>query len=235
MKIFVDSANLVEIGRAIQLGATGVTTNPTSAAMAGIPYRDLIERIATSFKTLESVSAQVTATNPVRMYEQAIEYNNVSAEARVIVKVPATINGIGICRDITSKWNHVRFNVTLVFTPMQAVLAAQAGAYIVSPFLARTDDAKGPGAGYTLLRNIRGAFDRHKFSTKILAASIRSAEYVQQALIAGADICTMSLSVLESLYKNEQTEAGLAKMMSDWNAAQQGEAAPKQDWTMQTR
>lgn len=235
MKVFIDSANLDEIRRAVELGATGVTTNPTSMAkefmqakhLSSVLFDAHIKRICNLM--LENVSVQVVNKTSKVMFEEGLELSALGHP--VIVKVPATDHGIIACRRLSD--DKIRVNVTLVFTPMQAILAANAGAYIVSPFLARTNDAEGyEGAGRLLINNIRNAYDRHGIKTKILAASIRSAVHVEQALQAGADICTMSLSVLESLYRNEQTEKGLAKMMADWNASQPQEQA---DWTTQTR
>jgi len=233
MKFYLDSANLDEIREGLTLGIEGVTTNPTSAAKAGVPYADLIWKIVDL--GVPEVSAQVLGSEFHPMYIEAHQFAEISK--KVVVKVPSTADGIAVVRAIFSRG--LRFNVTLIFDPIQAILAANAGAYIVSPFLARTNDAAGcEEAGPMLIETIKESFVRHGLKTKVLAASIRNAGHVAQALEAGADICTMSLPILRSLYQNEQTAAGLAKMMADWNAAQQKtsiQAEPGIDWTAQTR
>lgn len=225
MRFYLDSANLDEIREGLTLGIEGVTTNPTSAARTGIPYEDLVSKIINL--RVPEVSMQVTASDDEEMFHQGVAYSQLG-EA-VVVKVPATQHGIQACSALSDA--KIRCNVTLVFTPMQALLAARAGAYIVSPFYARSNDKASGGGnpGFQLISNTRDYFDRYKVETLILAASLRKPEDVETVAQAGADIATVSLPLLKQLFYHPQTEEGLAKMMADWNAAQPAA------WDTQTR
>lgn len=216
MRFHLDSANLDEIREGLTLGIEGVTTNPTLMAKATENVEFAVRVSEICGIVLGDVSVQTTYETRDEMYAEGTALHDINNH--VVVKVPATEQGIIACRWLSE--DRIRVNVTLVFSPMQALLAARAGAYIVSPFVARSNDAGGPGAGYTLISQTRRIFDLHKIDTKILAASLRSPEDVHDAAMAGADIATVCLPLLRCLHFHEKTAEGLAKMMADWNAAQ---------------
>lgn len=220
MKFYLDSANLEEIREALSMGViSGVTTNPTLVAKEGVQYAQRLKEILAL--GVPEVSAQVTATDTEGMFQQGLSYSGISD--MVVVKLPATLDGIRACRQLSKG---CRCNVTLVFSPLQAVLAAEARASIVSVFWARTKDAgRSPAA---LFERTRAIYDRRGLLSKLLAASLRTTDHVLQAAIHGADIATVSLPLLKQCFHHKQTEEGLAKMLADYGATQV-------DWTLQTR
>lgn len=209
MEIFVDSANIDEIKKLNSLGVIdGVTTNPTHVAKEGRDFKTIVKEICEMVDG--DISAEVVAT----------DYDNIMREARilakvhknVVVKIPMLPDGVKAVKALAKEG--IRTNVTLVFSANQALLAAKAGAYIVSPFAGRLDDIG--QSGVELVEEIREIYDNYDFKTKILFASVRHADHVKQAALLGADIATCPGAVIEQLFKHPLTDAGLKRFLDDW-------------------
>lgn len=213
MKIFLDTGNLDEIRQAAAFGVLdGVTTNPTLAAKEGRPFRELILEMCAIVKD-GVVNAEVVSTGVEGMLFEAREL--ASWHPNIVVKVPMTPAGVRALNVLRGEG--IRVNVTLVFSPTQALLAAKAGAYFVSPFLGRLDDIAENGLG--LLRDILEIYRVHKFSTQVLAASLRHPMHVVEAAKMGAHIGTMPFKVFEQLFKHPLTDHGLEAFLKDWEKA----------------
>ena len=209
MKIFLDSANLTEIREAISWGAIdGVTTNPSLVAKERRDFFPLLKEIC------ETVNGPVSMETTSRDAAGMVEEGRVFAKLHphIVVKCPLTKDGLKATRQLTSE--RIRVNVTLCFSPSQALLAAKAGAYFVSPFVGRLDDISSDGMG--LIRAIKTIYANYGFDTKILVASIRHPLHVVEAAKIGADIGTMPFAVLETLVKHPLTDAGLDRFLKDW-------------------
>lgn len=209
MKLFIDTANVDEIRIAAGWGLLdGVTTNPTHIAKSGKEFEDVLEEI---FAIVDG---------PISVETVSLEAEGIVRQGRAIarlhrnavVKVPVMIEGLKAVKQLSSEG--MATNVTLCFSPLQAYLAAKAGATYISPFLHRKELAGEDGL--SLIREIRGIYDRYGYKTKILAASIRTAREVLECLRAGADVATMPFDILESLYKHSMTDAGLEMFLNDW-------------------
>jgi transaldolase len=209
MKFFVDTADIADIRELDEAGLVdGVTTNPSLIAKSG---RDFIE-VTKEICALVSgpVSAEVTALDAPTMLEEG---RKLAALAdNVVVKLPLTFEGLKACQGLTA--DGIKTNVTLCFSANQGLLAATAGATYISPFIGRLDDLGVDGM--ELIENLRIIYDNYGFETQILAASIRSADHVQQCALAGADVATVPPSVLKGLVKHKLTDAGLEAFMADW-------------------
>jgi transaldolase len=212
MKFFIDTANLDEIREAARLGIVdGVTTNPSLVAKEGKRFEDVIAEICTIVDG--PISAEVTA----------LDYDGMLAQARplaaihknVTIKVPLTKEGLRACKTLRGGGTEV--NVTLCFSPSQALLAAKCGASFVSPFVGRLDDVSIDGMD--LIRQIRAIYDNYGFRTQILAASIRHPVHVVECALAGADVGTMPYKVMMQLYEHPLTDIGLKKFLEDWEKA----------------
>lgn len=212
MKFFLDTANLDELKRALAWGVIdGVTTNPSLIAKEGAPLEDQIRSICNLMDG--DVSAPVTA----------IDREGIIAEARalakihrnVVVKIPVTEDGISAVAALSKEG--IRTNVTLCFSPAQALLAAKAGAYLVSPFLGRVEDLG--GSGVDLISDIATIFLRFGYKTQILAASVRGQGHLIQAAKAGAHIATMPYKLIESLFQHPLTDKGLQQFQEDYSKA----------------
>lgn len=213
MKIFLDTANLDEIRQAASLGVLdGVTTNPTLAAKEGKRFRDLILEICHIVKD-GVANAEVVSTDTAGMLREAREV--VSWHPNVVAKIPMTPDGVRALSVLSREG--VRVNVTLVFSPAQALIAAKAGAYFVSPFLGRLDDIAQDGLG--LLREILTIYRAYDFKTQVLAASLRHPIHVVEAAKMGAHIGTMPFKVFEQLFKHPLTDRGLEGFLRDWEKA----------------
>jgi transaldolase len=213
MKIFLDTANLDEIRHAANLGVIdGVTTNPTLASREGRPFRDLILEMC---KLVGDgvVNAEVVSTDTRGMLRDAHEL--ASWHPNIVVKVPMTSDGIRALHILRGEG--IRVNVTLVFSPAQALIAANGGAYFVSPFVGRLDDIAENGLG--TLREIVEIYRVQNFSTQVLAASLRYPIHVVQAAKMGAHIATMPFKVFEQLFKHPLTDRGLEAFLTDWKKA----------------
>jgi transaldolase len=209
MKIFIDSADPKEIASCAATGLVdGVTTNPSLAAKSG---QSLVEALRTICDLVKgSVSAEVTATETERMIAEGKKLARIADN--ITIKVPLTWDGLKACKSLSADGHKV--NVTLCFSPNQALLAAKAGATFISPFIGRLDDAGHDGMG--LIREIRQIYDNYGYATEILAASIRHATHVRDAALAGADVATMSASVFRALVSHPLTDKGLAAFLDDW-------------------
>ncbi|MGO9097726.1 MAG: fructose-6-phosphate aldolase [Bryobacteraceae bacterium] len=209
MKIFLDTANLDELRKGAAWGIVdGVTTNPTLIAKEGNPFADQIRSICEIVPG--DVSAEVLATDAEQMIEQGRELARL--HPNVVVKCPLTRDGIQATAALSK--DGLRVNVTLCFSAGQALLAAKAGAYIVSPFVGRLDDIG--QSGVDLVRDILTVYRNYGFKTQVLAASMRSPLHVVEAARAGAHIATMPFKVLDMLFNHPLTDKGLDQFLKDY-------------------
>ncbi len=222
MKFFLDTANVEEIRQAALLGVLdGVTTNPSLVAKEKRPFREVVIEICNIVKG-GAISAEVVATDYEGMMREGREV--ASWHKQVVVKLPTTPNGVRACSELSREG--IRVNMTLVFSPSQALLVAKAGAYFVSPFLGRLDDISQDGLA--LLRDIMQIYRAYSFSTQVLAASLRHPIHVVEAAKLGAHIGTMPYKVFEQLFKHPLTDKGLEGFLKDWEKvrAALGEVSP---------
>ena len=211
MKFFIDTADLDEIREANEMGVLdGVTTNPTHISKEEGTFEEIILEICELVDG--PVSAEVVSTEWRLMLEEARHL--ASIHDNVVVKVPITLDGLKAIRACSDEG--IRTNVTLCFSPNQALLAAKAGAAYISPFLGRLDDIG--HVGMDLIRTIRRIYDNYGFETEVLAASLRHPLHVIDAACAGADVSTLPPDVLKKLLAHPLTEDGLERFLSDWNA-----------------
>jgi transaldolase len=214
MKFFVDTAIIDDIKELNDYGLLdGVTTNPSLIAKSGRDFKEVIAEICGVVDG--PVSAEVAAMDYDGMVAEADHLSKIAKN--VVIKLPLTLDGLKTCRYLTDKG--VDTNVTLCFSPNQALLAAKAGATYISPFLGRLDDLSLDGMD--LIRDIRVIYDNYAFDTQILAASIRSANHVKEAALAGADVATIPPAVIKSLAKHVLTDKGLDQFAKDWAATGQ--------------
>lgn len=209
MKIFLDTANLDELRKGAAWGIVdGVTTNPSLIAKEGVPMEEQIAKICEIVDG--DISAEVVSTKHEQMVQEA--YKLAKIHKNIVVKVPLTRDGIQTCAKLSKEG--IRFNVTLCFSAAQAILAAKAGAYFVSPFVGRFDDI---GAeGMDLIRQICHIYDNYGFKTQVLAASLRSTLHVVQAAEAGAHIATLPYKVLDGMFNHPLTDRGLEAFLKDY-------------------
>jgi transaldolase len=215
MKIFLDTAEVDMIGPAYDTGLIdGVTTNPTLIMRSGRDPVEVIKEISTSFKSLQSISAEVVADTAEEMVEQAQAFNGLW---NVTIKVPCTVEGLKACRVLSTQGQHV--NVTLIFSVAQAILAEKAGAKFVSPFVGRWIDNSVDGI--ELIKSIRQAYSGNGqlCLTEILAASLRDVRQVEKCAMMGADVVTIPPTVFWAMYKNIMTDKGLELFQKDWEKA----------------
>src|SRR5437016_3199134 len=209
MKLFVDTGNIKDIEKLADLGIIdGVTTNPTLLAKEPGDFRENLKKICGIVKG--PVSGEVTATDFAGMIQQGHDIAKI--DQHMIVKVPLTREGIKACKAMAGEG--IRVNVTLCFSPAQALLAAKAGAYFVSPFVGRLDDIG--TNGMDLIREIVTIFNNYEFQTQVLVASIRNPIHVVQAGLCGADICTMPAKIFDQLLKHPLTDKGVEQFLKDW-------------------
>ena len=213
MKIFIDSGNLKEIEALVPLGIIdGITTNPSLLAKEPGDYRDNLKKICRIVQG--PTSAEVVATDAEGMIRQGREL--AAIDEHIVVKVPFTRDGVKACKTLSSEGKRV--NVTLVFSPAQALLAAKVGATYVSPFVGRLDDIASAGMG--LIADIVPIFENYQFTTEILVASTRGPMHIVEAAKMGADICTCPATVIDALFNHPLTDIGLAKFLKDWEKTQ---------------
>ena len=213
MKFFIDTANLDEIKEAYDLGILdGVTTNPSLIAKEGIAGRDAFkEHIKKICQIVQGpVSAEGVRSDPGGMLLEAREL--AAIDRNVVVKIPMTTAGLKTVKTLSQEGTHT--NVTLVFSPLQALLAAKAGATFISPFVGRLDDISQDGMN--LVRDILDIFSNYLFETEIIVASIRNPIHVLTAARLGADIATVPFKVIEQLARHPLTDAGIEKFLQDW-------------------
>lgn len=210
MKFFIDTANIDEIRAANELGIlAGVTTNPTLVAKEGVSFHDRLREITKEVS--KSVSAEVIAEDAEGMIKEGKELAAIAPN--ITVKIPMTLEGLKAVK-VLSELN-IETNVTLIFNPNQALLAARAGATYVSPFLGRLDDIGHDGM--ELIATISQIFNTFNIQSQIIAASIRHPLHVTEAALHGAHIATIPYKVLEQLVKHPLTDQGIEQFLSDWN------------------
>jgi transaldolase len=209
MKIFIDTANLKEIREAQAMGILdGVTTNPSLLSKETGDPREILKEICTIVNG--PVSAEVVGTRFEEMIEEGRSLAKIASN--IVVKVPINLEGLKVIKKLSSEG--IRINVTLIFSPTQALLSAKAGAAFVSPFIGRLDDIA--IEGMDLIHQLVTIFDNYDIETEILAASIRHPVHVVQAAMAGADIATMPFNVLDKLLNHPLTDIGAERFRKDW-------------------
>ncbi|HJU05204.1 MAG TPA: fructose-6-phosphate aldolase [Nitrospiraceae bacterium] len=213
MKLYLDTANVKEIQEAVNMGGLdGVTTNPSLAAKEGREFRELLLEIC---KVVDGpVSAEVVSTEADAIVKEGRDLAKV--HDNVVVKCPLIPEGLKATKRLSAEG--IRVNVTLCFSPTQALLAAKAGAWCVSPFIGRLDDISTDGM--ELIRQIVTIYDNYDFETQVLVASVRHPQHVVEAALIGGDICTMPFKIFQQLIKHPLTDIGLKKFLADWNAQQ---------------
>lgn len=213
MKFFIDTANINEIKEAAALGILdGVTTNPSLVSKEGKDFRKLLDEILALVDG--PVSAEVISTDYEGILKEAREY--AAIHHNIVVKVPLIKEGLKAVRTLTSEG--IKTNVTLCFSPSQALLAAKAGATYISPFVGRLDDVS--TNGMDLIAQIVQIYRNYDFKTQVLVASIRHPLHVVEAALMGADVCTMPFNVIDKLFNHPLTDIGLEKFLSDWKKSQ---------------
>lgn len=210
MKFFLDTANLKEIREAAELGlADGVTTNPSLIAKEGdVDFKKHIGDICEIVQG--PVSAEVTSQDLDGMLREGLEYSKIAPN--VVIKCPLTRDGLKATRRLSD--DGIRVNVTLCFSPAQAIVAAKAGASFISPFLGRLDDIG--ENGLVLLQSIIEIYQNYPWKTEVLAASLRHPVHVIEAARMGADIATMPFKVIDQLFNHPLTDKGQAQFLADW-------------------
>jgi transaldolase len=208
MKFFIDSGDIGEIREAAAMGAIdGVTTNPSLLAKAGVPTKKAIQQICEAVDG--PVSAEVIATDTAGILEEGRVLAKL--HPNVVVKVPLIVDGLKAVQQFTKEG--IRTNVTLCFSPTQAIFAAKAGATFVSPFIGRLDDIA--DEGMDLIEKIVAIYGNYDFDTEVLVASVRHPVHVVQAALLGADVCTVPFKVITQLLKHPLTDAGLKQFLED--------------------
>ena len=212
MKLFLDTANLDEIREANRWGVLrGITTNPTLISKEQQDFLPLVKEICSIVDG--DVSVETASDDTDRLVRQAHEINEIAENA--IVKIALTPNGLAAVRKVSDEG--IKVNVTLCFSPSQAILAAEAGAYIISPFLGRLDDVSTDGL--RLLSDICEIYAVQGYDTQVLAASLRHPIHVVEAARMGSDIATMPFKVFEALVRHPLTDSGFKKFLDDWEKA----------------
>jgi transaldolase len=213
MKFFIDTANIGEIKEAARMGVLdGVTTNPSLVAKEGKDFRKLLEEICAIVDG--PISAEVVSTNFDGIMKEGRDLSKV--HKNIVVKVPLIKEGLMAVKAL--KAEGIRTNVTLCFSPNQALLAAKAGASFISPFIGRLDDIS--HNGMELIRQIVTIYRNYAFETEVLVASVRHPLHVVEAAMIGAHICTMPFKVIDQLIKHPLTDIGLEKFLADWHKSQ---------------
>jgi len=212
MDLYIDTASLEEIKQAHDMGVLdGVTTNPSLIAKEGVDYAKRLGEICEIVKG--PVSAEVLATDAEKMVTEGRDRAKIAEN--IVVKLPSTVDGVKACKTLTDEG--IRTNLTLCFQPLQALLVAKAGAFLVSPFIGRIDDIG--DEGMSIIHQIRQIYDNYGFETKILAASIRHTNHMLHCALAGADVATVPFSVIQGMMKHPLTDIGIEKFISDYKKA----------------
>ncbi len=211
MKIFIDTANVDEIRQANDLGVVcGVTTNPSLIARSGRNFKEVVTEITSIVDG--PISAEVVSLEADKMVEEALELSKI--HKNIVIKIPMIAEGLKAVKALSKKG--IKTNVTLIFNPTQALLAARAGATYVSPFMGRLDDISSNGS--SLIAEIAEIFDIHGIDTEIIAASIRGPQDVTDAALNGAHIATIPYNVICQMTKHPLTDAGIEKFLKDWES-----------------
>ena len=216
MKFFLDTANIENLKQALDWGlCDGVTTNPSLIAKEGNKdYKKHLKKICKLVKA--PVSAEVIAEKSDAMVEEARIL--AALDDNIVVKIPATFEGLKAVKTLTAE--KIRTNVTLIFSPSQALLAAKAGATYVSPFVGRLDDIS--VSGMDLIRDILTIFSNYMLDTEVIVASVRHPQHVVESALLGADVVPLPLDVLKKLMSHPLTDSGIEKFLSDWNKLMKG-------------
>ena len=212
MKFFIDTANIDEIKEAHSMGMVdGVTTNPSLIAKEGRDFEEIIKEICEIVNG--PISAEVISIDAEGMVKEARELSKI--HDNIVVKIPLLVDGLKATRILAEEG--IKTNVTLVFSPLQALMAAKAGATYVSPFIGRLDDIS--QEGLLLVEQIVEIYSNYAFDTEIIVASIRNPLHVLESALMGADIATIPFSVLSKLAAHPLTDKGLNAFLDDWNQA----------------
>ncbi|MCE2924968.1 MAG: fructose-6-phosphate aldolase [Phycisphaeraceae bacterium] len=213
MELYIDTANLDEIKEAAALGVLdGVTTNPSLIAKEkGVKYHDRLKEICEVVKG--PVSGEVISTEYAGMLTEAEQLIKIAPN--IVVKLPTTVDGLKACKHLSGRG--IKTNMTLVFQPLQALMVAKAGAFLVSPFIGRLDDAAEDGI--ELIHKIRAIYDTYGFKTKVLAASIRHNKHMVDCALAGSDVATVPMSVIKAMLNHPLTDTGIKKFLEDYKKA----------------
>ncbi len=212
MDLYIDTASLTEIKEAAQLGVLdGVTTNPSLIAKENVPYAKRLAEICEVVKG--PVSAEVIATNFDGMMKEAEQHIKIAPN--IVIKLPTTVDGVRACKALSD--NGVKTNLTLCFQPLQGLMVAKAGAFLVSPFIGRLDDIAEDGMD--LIHKLRQIYDNYGYTTKILAASVRHPKHMVDCALAGADVATVPFSVIKTMLNHPLTDNGLKKFLEDYKKA----------------
>jgi len=213
MKFFIDTANVDEIKEALSMGMVdGVTTNPSLIAREKRVFEEVIKEISEIVDG--PISAEVISLEAAGMVKEACEL--ASIHKNIVIKVPMTVDGLKATRQLTEE--NIKTNVTLIFSPLQALMAAKAGATYVSPFVGRLDDLSQDGM--LLVEQIVEIYSNYAYDTEIIVASIRNPLHVLDAALAGADISTIPFKVLSKLAAHPLTDKGISAFLADWDKAQ---------------
>ena len=213
MKFFIDTANVEDIKRANDMGVIcGVTTNPSLIAKEGRDFNEVIKEITSIVDGPISGEVKATTVDAEGMIREGREI--AAIHPNMVVKIPMTVEGLKAVKELSSEG--IKTNVTLIFTANQALLAAEAGATYVSPFLGRLDDINQPGI--ELVRTIAEIFAVYGYETEIIAASVRNPIHVTDCALAGADIATVPYKVIEQMTKHPLTDQGIEKFQADYKA-----------------
>jgi transaldolase len=209
MKFFIDTANLEEIKKGVEMGMVdGVTTNPSLIAKESKPFTEIIAEIC---KVVDGpISAEVVSLEAEGMLAEAKELVKISDN--IVIKIPMIVEGLKAVKKLSAEG--IKTNVTLVFSSAQALLAAKAGATFVSPFIGRLDDIGTPGMD--LIGDIVTIYDNYGYQSEIIVASIRSPQHVMDAALLGADIATIPYKVIAQLAKHPLTDIGMEQFLADW-------------------
>jgi transaldolase len=212
VELYIDTANIEDIKEAHSLGILdGVTTNPSLIAKEGVDYG---VRLAEICEVVSGpVSAEVIATEYKEMVAEGKERAKIASN--IVVKLPTTVDGVKACKALSD--DGIKTNMTLCFQPLQAMMVAKAGAYLVSPFIGRLDDIGEDGT--QLIANIRAIYDNYGFETKILAASIRHPKHMLECAMIGADVATLPLNVIKQMMNHPLTDSGIERFLADYNKA----------------
>ena len=211
MKLYLDTANVKEIQEGANLGLIdGVTTNPSLVAKEGRSFKEMLLEICNMVDG--PISAEVVGVESEAMIKEGRDLAKV--HKNIVVKVPLIPEGLRATKQLSAEG--IRVNVTLCFSPTQALLAAKAGAWCVSPFIGRLDDVSSDGMA--LIRQIVTIYKNYDYKTQVLVASVRHPQHVVEAALAGGHICTMPYSVFQQLAKHPLTDIGLKKFLADWDA-----------------
>ena len=213
MRFFIDTANVEEIKKADDMGVIcGVTTNPSLIAKEGRDFTEVIKEITTIVDGPISGEVKATTTDAEGIIAEGREI--AAIHPNMVVKIPMTVEGLKAVKVLSEEG--IKTNVTLIFTPAQAILAARAGATYVSPFLGRLDDIS--SMGVTLIEEIVQIFDNYDLDTEIICASVRNPIHVIDCALAGADIATVPYKVIEQMTKHPLTDQGIEKFKADYEA-----------------